>query len=77
MDTDDIKIDIDINLIRKQLLSLRGSKHLSQKELSERSGLSVSTISLLENSDNSPSLRSIIKYLDALGGHLYISNIRE
>lgn len=59
-------------LIRMQLANIRKSK-MSQKDLSEISGLSLSCISNIESGkQSSPTLRSIIKYATALGIELYI-----
>ena len=55
-------------LTKMELVELRKSKGLSQKELSTISGLSVQCISDIENaSSGNPTLKSITKYLDSLG----------
>lgn len=55
-------------LIRIQLLNARKSKHITQKQLAELSGLSESCISNIESgSDSSPTLRSLVRYASALG----------
>lgn len=55
-------------LLRMRLTNIRKSKHITQKQLSELSGLSESCISNIESgSDTSPTLRSLIKYATALG----------
>ncbi len=60
-------------LLRMQLSNLRRSKHITQKQLSELSGLSESCISSIESgSDSSPTLRSLVRYATALGVELYI-----
>ena len=60
-------------LLRMQLVNSRKAKHLTQKQLSEISGLSESCISNIESgSDSSPTLRSLMKYASALGVELYI-----
>lgn len=60
--------DINDRLLRMTLSDLRKSSHLSQQELADKSGLSLSTISAIENdNDRSPTLSSIIKYITALG----------
>lgn len=59
-------------LLRMQLAEIRKSK-MSQKELSEISGLSLGCISNIESGEqSSPTLRSVIKYATALGIDLYI-----
>lgn len=66
---------IDDKLLRLQLTNIRKSKHLTQKDVSKLSGLSESCISSIEsNDDSSPTLRSLMRYIDALGVELYIKN---
>ena len=65
-------------LIRMQLSNIRRSKHITQKQLSEASGLSESCISNIESgADSSPTLRSLIRYTSALGIELYIKTDEE
>ena len=60
-------------LLRMELTNLRKSKHMTQKQLSELSGLSESCISNIESgSDSSPTLRSLIRYTTALGIDIYV-----
>lgn len=61
-------------LLRMQLVDARQAKHLTQKEVAQVSGLSESTISMIESikSNTSPTLRSLIKYADAVGVNMYI-----
>ena len=55
-------------LTKIQLSELRKAKHITQKELSEISGLSIKCISDIENENGgNPTLKSILKYLDCLG----------
>ena len=44
---------IQDKLIRMQLTDIRKSKHLTQKQMSELSGLSASCISNIESGENS------------------------
>ena len=61
-------------LLRMQLTNARKAKHVSQKELSKLSGLSESCISNIESGESSsPTLRSLIKYTNALGIGLTIN----
>lgn len=70
---DNINSVIADKLLRMQLADIRKSKHLSQKQVSELSGLSESCISNIESGEqSSPTLRSLMRYLDALGIELYI-----
>ena len=59
---------ISTRLTKMQLSDLRKINHLTQKELSSITGLSVQCISDIENEKSgNPTLKSLIKYLDSLG----------
>lgn len=59
---------IDRKLTKLQLSEYRKAKQLTQKELAELSGLSIQCVSDIESPNvGNPTLRSLIKYLDALG----------
>ena len=59
---------ISTRLTKMQLSDLRKIKHLTQKELSMITGLSVQCISDIESENSgNPTLKSLIKYLDCLG----------
>ena len=59
---------ISNRLTKMELSSLRKSKRLTQKELSNISGLSIQCISDIESENSgNPTLKSLIKYLDCLG----------
>jgi transcriptional regulator with XRE-family HTH domain len=58
--------------IRTRLANIRKSKGLTQKELSDISGLSIATISNIESGENSYTLRSLIKCAEALGYEINI-----
>lgn len=61
-------------LIRMQLVNVRKQKNLTQKQLSTISGLSESCISSIESDlDHSPTLRSLLRYANALDIKIYIS----
>ena len=66
---------IQDKLIRMQLADIRKSKHLTQEELSKKSGLSKSCISNIESGDNSsPTLRSLIRYVNALVVNIFVGD---
>lgn len=50
----------------KNLIKLRISKDVTQKELARRSGLTQQAISRIETYGNKPNLKNLIKYLLAL-----------
>ena len=59
---------IDRRIAKDELSEMRKAKGLSQKELSDISGLSVRCISDIENPESgNPTLNSIIRYINALG----------
>ena len=65
---DEMEQYISRRLTKMELVELRKSKGISQKELSKISGLSVQCISDIESANSgNPTLRSIIKYLECLG----------
>ena len=67
---------ISDKLLRMQLANMRKAKHLTQKDVSTLSGLSESCISNIESgSDSSPTLRSVMRYMVAIGADLYIKDI--
>ena len=69
----DIDLTVATQLIKMQLADIRKARHLTQKELAELSGLSEGCVSGIENgTDASPTLRSIIKYINSLDAELYI-----
>lgn len=66
--SDPLEQFISRRLTKIQLVGLRKMKRLTQKEVSEATGLSVQCISDIESEDaGNPTLKSIIKYLDCLG----------
>jgi len=65
---DNIEDFISEKLTRMQLGNLRKSLGMTQKEISQKAGLSLSCVSNIENGeDMSPNLKSINKYLNAIG----------
>lgn len=73
--TDDVELNVASRLIKMQLTDLRKAKHITQKELSKIAGLSEGCISNIESdndNDNSPTLRSLLKYAAALNADIYI-----
>lgn len=65
---------ISESIVKTKLLNARKSSGLTQSELANKSGLSVSCISNMESvdSDKSPNLGSVVKYLEALGYRLTV-----
>ena len=62
--------EIDIAILKKEFsmaaLMLRKQSSLTQKEVSDASGLSVQCISDIEG-DGNPTLNSIVRYLNCFG----------
>lgn len=66
--SDPIEQLISGKLTKMQLSSIRKIKRITQKELSEVTGLSIQCISDIESENSgNPTLKSLIKYLDCLG----------
>lgn len=63
---------IQDKFIRTRLANIRKSKKLTQKQLSDMTGLSQATISNIESGDNSYTLRSLIRIAEALGYEINI-----
>jgi transcriptional regulator with XRE-family HTH domain len=65
--------------IGSKLKQLRLRRHLSTRELASRSGVSHSTISLIERDRISPTIDTLQAVLDALGSRLseFLGGIRE
>ena len=60
------------------LSDLRKIKHLTQKDLSLITGLSIQCISDIESKNSgNPTLKSLIKYLDALGYEICFQRNKE
>lgn len=57
-------------LSKMEIAEIRKSMKLTQKQLSEISGLSTQCISDIENDSGNPTLKSLVKYLTALGHEL-------
>lgn len=75
MSSNNIRIsDIDINdkLIRMQLVSIRKSRGISQKDIADFTGLSISTISNIETGAKSTTMDSLIKYAISIGASISI-----
>lgn len=66
------EVFIQDKFIRMRLTKIRKSRCITQKQLSEMSGLSTNTISNIESGDNTYTLRSLIRYADALGYEINI-----
>lgn len=74
------KVDLYISerLTKLQLSDLRKIKHLTQKDMSLITGLSIQCISDIESKNSgNPTLKSLIKYLDALGYEICFKRNKE
>lgn len=67
-----VDVYIQDQFIRMRLTNIRKSRGLTQKQLSEMSGLSTATISNIESGGNSYTLKSLIRYAEALGYEINI-----
>ena len=55
------------------IIDARQEAGLTQKELSDRTGIAQSDISKLENGNANPSIRTLKRLAEAMGKHLKIS----
>ena len=69
---DYIEIQPELNVIRA-LIDARISQNLTQKELSERTGIAQTEISKLENGTRNPSIRLLQRLADGMGMVLNVS----
>ena len=58
--------------IMQAMIDARNSSGLTQKQLSERSGIAQGDISKLENGNGNPSIRTLKRLADAMGKKLRI-----
>ena len=65
-------IQPELNVIRA-LIDARISQNLTQKELSERTGIAQTEISKLENGTRNPSIRLLQRLADGMGMVLNVS----
>lgn len=66
------EIQPELNVIRA-LIDARISQNLTQKELSERTGIAQTEISKLENGTRNPSIRLLQRLADGMGMVLNVS----
>lgn len=59
------------------IAKIRREKGISQKKLSDKSGLSQQTISRFENREYSPNLRNMIKIINALDLEIYLGEKKQ
>ena len=64
--------DIDVE-VRDLVISARNAANLTQKQLAQRSGVSQSNISKIENGNYQPSLSTLKRIAGALGKRLVVS----
>lgn len=70
-----IDILIDSKLLRLELTEMRKNKHLTQSQVAEISGLSISTISNIEcGEEKGVTLSSIMRYAKAVNCSIFIKS---
>ena len=67
-----IEIQPEMNIIRA-LIDARVSQNMTQKELSDKTGIAQAEISRLENGTRNPSIKLLQRLADGLGMVLQIS----
>ena len=63
-------------IIMRAMIEARQEEGLTQKELSERSGITQADISRLESGNANPSLRTLQRLAEGLGMKLHVEFIR-
>ena len=66
------EIQPEMNVIRA-LIDARASQNLTQRELSERTGIAQTEISRIENGERNPSIKLLQRLADGLGMVLNVS----
>lgn len=69
-------LEIEFQIIQA-LIDARNNQHITQKELSRRTGITQADISRIENGSRNPSARMISRLLKALGMKIMIVPIDE
>ena len=67
-----VKLQPEMNVIRA-IIDARISQNLTQKELSEKTGIAQTEISRLENGSRNPSVRLLQRLADGMGMDLSIT----
>jgi transcriptional regulator with XRE-family HTH domain len=67
-----VEVQPEMNIIRA-LVDARTSQNLTQKELSERTGIAQTEISRLENGTRNPSIKLLQRLADGMGMVLNVS----
>lgn len=71
-----IEVELSTMYLKGGFKELRKSKNLSQKDIAQKTGLSIATISAIENPLNhktSPTLKSLLTYLSIFNAELKVS----
>lgn len=68
-----INNEISETIFRMNLANYRKQNNITQAQVAERSGLSLSCVANIEKGRNSPMLESVIKYCDAIGLEIYVN----
>lgn len=66
------KLEAEFNLA-KVLIQAREKSGLSQSEIAKRMNTKQSVVARLESADGNPTIKTLSRYAEALGGHLEIS----
>jgi len=65
------KLETEFNLARV-LIEAREKSGLSQSEMAKRMHTKQSVVARLESADGNPTIKTLSRYAEALGGHLEI-----
>lgn len=65
-------LEVEFQII-KAMIDGRNEKHLTQKELSDMTGIAQGDISKIENGNANPSIKTLDRLADALGKKLKVT----
>lgn len=63
---------IKSNILKMQLINARKAKHLTQSDISKKSGLSLTSVHNIESFDTNVTMDSIQRYADAVGAKIIL-----
>lgn len=63
---------IKSNILKMQLINARKAKHLTQSDISKKSGLSLTSVHNIESFDTNVTMDSIQRYADVVGAKIIL-----
>lgn len=63
---------IKSNILKMQLINARKAKHLTQSDISKKSGLSLTSVHNIESFDTNVTIDSMQRYADVVGAKIIL-----